>query len=108
MFKLSIAVDLYNADEEQVLTFETQLANKRWVKLPGPANSFGTLVQGSASDSAMVETAEEDVTQSAEFAGIYDWDGVCLLSAPPSEDDPQHTFKNLFVRSDACSLMDPT
>ena len=89
MLKVSIAVDIYNADEEQISRFEAALASRQWVRLPGPSNSFGTLIQGSASDSDVVDTAEADVTQSAELAGIYEWSGVCLLSTPLSEDGSQ-------------------
>ncbi len=83
--KVLVAVELHNADDEQITEFEAELASKQWVRFPGEDKNYCTLIEGPATDADVIETAEADVTLSAEVAGIYKWDGVCLLSSPISD-----------------------
>lgn len=75
-----VTVKVADADERQHREFDREMARRSWAPLPGHAWTWCTEVFGSATDRDAVAEAEADVTWSAEAAGVYSWDAVCVIA----------------------------
>jgi len=112
-----LIVDLPHVDEDRLQQLDREMSARRWSRAPRQAGfrrssagegtgtssqlrdtrhpgerrvSFCAEILGDLTDGEMTDAAEEDLTRSAESAGIYDWEAVCLFSGSMRDADPAH------------------
>jgi hypothetical protein len=78
--KVLVAVKIPEADEFQLDIFEAEMARRQWVKYPHVPDTYCVDFSGSESDSDVLAASEADVTEAAEIANLYCWDGICVLA----------------------------
>jgi hypothetical protein len=86
--RVLVTIDRCHADETQVRALNAELQRRGWTLYPGRHATYCAEVRGTNSDQQMVAAVEQDITEAAEAARIYDWSAICVLSFPfPSVSD---------------------
>ncbi len=78
--KVILSIQLRNADRRQRRVFGNEMEKRQWARFSEKGTAYCTEIHGLGCDADALPTIEADVTECAEKACVYDWDGMCLVS----------------------------
>lgn len=78
--RVMLTLDLRNASAEARSTFDTQMKQRHWSKLPSVTTTWSATFTPQSTAEGAAQVARNDVASSALAAGIVGYSAVCLPS----------------------------